>query len=159
MSPTGELDSLTTSATLADEELERLFPFRPEPKTHRLYWTLQFKKLRMPPESENEPQIESQTIQGEHTKAYLGKKHQNSVGMQVLVEPKTRDGINALAAVRDVSAKDYVADILKKEVEKNDFLVQQGRRILAERKKRPYRSRFQELAEENARLREAIRSK
>lgn len=113
-----------------------------------------------PPEEDSPHHSDSpQEIQGEFTRAYLGKKHQHSVGLQVLVDRETRNDINAIAAVHDVSTKDYIAGLIRQDVAKNHFLIPQGQKILAQRKKRPYHSRLQAVEEENLRLRQALQKK
>ena len=106
---------------------------------------------------------QNKQVQGKHTRAYLGKKHEHSVGLQVLVDEETRKGINAIAAVHNISTKDFLARLLKQEVAKSEVIVEQGEQILAKRKKRPYQShlqsRLQEVEEENAALRKALKRK
>lgn len=105
-----------------------------------------------PPEQDLPNPDSAPDVPGDHTRAYLGKKHKDSVGLQVLVEPETRNDINAIAAVHDVSTKDYIAGLIRQDVAKNRFLIPQGKQILAERTKRPYHSRLKAVEEENARL-------
>jgi len=82
--------------------------------------------------TEQKSVTEEAEVKKEGRRRKLSPKNQNQKAMEVFMDNRIHEGIKALSVVSNITAKDYVEQLLVKEVEGKDDLVKEGIKYLGQ---------------------------